>query len=129
MWWASRCRPSQKLDAENRVAVVRVNGQERMVSIAGDVALLEEDGRALTGGLLSPELAPGGRMALTVERVGNMPTILGIRLGRMATPRAAAQGAELGTLGSRDQSLPFRLGAGQAASWLGDASRAANLFA
>lgn len=91
----------QKLDAENRVAVVFANGQERTVSIAGDVVLLDEAGRALAGGLRSPHLTPGSRVTLTVERVGNMPAILGIRLGGMATPRAAADSVGRPTVGMK----------------------------
>jgi hypothetical protein len=91
----------EKLDAESRVAVVFANGQHRTVAIASNVTLLNEDGSALAGGLVSPDLKPGSRVTLTVERVGNAPAILGIRLGGMAAPPEGAASVGRPTVGMK----------------------------
>ncbi|MCA8986413.1 MAG: hypothetical protein KDA78_02145 [Planctomycetaceae bacterium] len=71
----------RRIDAENRIAIVFANGQERMVKIAADVRILDEAGKNLKDGLIAPELKAGATVTLTVERDGNQPAIVAIRLG------------------------------------------------
>ena len=72
----------RKIDVEKRVAEVFANGQERTVRIAADVATQDESGKDLSGGLSAPELKEGATVTLRLERNGNMPSIVLIRLAR-----------------------------------------------
>lgn len=78
----------RRIDAEQRVAVVFANGQERTVAVAADAAIQDAQGARLQGGLVAPELQAGTTVTLRVEPVAGRPTILAIRLGDRA-PGAA----------------------------------------
>lgn len=82
----------RKIDVEERVAVVFANGQERTVKIAGDVKTLDEDGKDLSGGLGAKELKEGTVVTLNVERDGNSPAIVSIRLGGKVNPPSRPSG-------------------------------------
>ena len=71
----------RKIDTDRRVAVVFANGQERTVKIAADAKFLDESGSELSGGLAAKELKEGATVTLIVERNGNSPAIVSIRLG------------------------------------------------
>jgi hypothetical protein len=75
----------RKIDAEKRVAVVFANGQERTVKIAADVRILNEKGEDFNGGLAAEQFKEGTRVMLTVERDGDAPAIVTIRLGRRSS--------------------------------------------
>ncbi|MCA9271262.1 MAG: hypothetical protein KDA41_22420 [Planctomycetales bacterium] len=74
----------RKIDVEGRSAVVFANGRERTVKIAADVAVLDEDGKSLAGGLGASQLKEGAVVTLSVERDLGMPAIVSIRLGGKA---------------------------------------------
>ncbi|MDA1051269.1 MAG: hypothetical protein O3C40_12425 [Planctomycetota bacterium] len=71
----------RKIDADKRVAVVFANGQERTVKIAAAVKIQDENGKDLSGGLAAEQLKEGATVTLNVERDGNTPAIVSIRLG------------------------------------------------
>ncbi|MDV6033252.1 MAG: hypothetical protein F9B45_24830 [Phycisphaera sp. RhM] len=74
----------RKIDTDKSVAVVFANGQQRTVAIAGDVKTLGENGEALPDGLRADAFKEGAEVTLSVERIGNVPTIVAIRLGSLA---------------------------------------------
>jgi hypothetical protein len=76
-----------KIDTENRMAVVLANGRERTVKIAANVEIQDGKGEDLSGGLAAKELKEGAVVTLTVERDGNMPAIVSIRLGGKVNPQ------------------------------------------
>ncbi|MCA8993931.1 MAG: hypothetical protein KDA88_18235 [Planctomycetaceae bacterium] len=76
----------RKIDPEKRVANVFANGQERTVKIAMDAKFLDEAGENLKDGLSAPEFKAGTTVTLTVERNGNVPEIVSIRLGGRTNP-------------------------------------------
>lgn len=71
----------RKIDVEKRIAVVFANGQERTVKVAADVKVQDEKGKDLSAGLAAEQLNEGTKVTLTVERDGNIPAIVSIRLG------------------------------------------------
>ena len=71
----------RSIDVDQRVAKVFANGQERSVRIAAAAAILNEAGEELSDGLSSKELKDGVTVTLRVERSGDTPTIVSIRLG------------------------------------------------
>ncbi|MCA9046315.1 MAG: hypothetical protein KDA69_18465, partial [Planctomycetaceae bacterium] len=76
----------RKIDPDLRVANVFANGQERTVKIAMDAKFLDEAGENLKDGLSAPEFKAGTTVTLTVERNGNTPEIVSIRLGGRTNP-------------------------------------------
>jgi len=74
----------KKIDAESRVVVVFVGGQDRTVKVAKDAKVLDEKGKELSDGLKDKSLKNGVELTLTVERVDNEPVITTIQLGKKA---------------------------------------------
>lgn len=81
----------RKIDADKNVAVVFANGQQRTVAIASDVKTLGKNGEALADGLRAKDFKEGVEVTLTVERIGNVPTIVALRLGSAARRTARPQ--------------------------------------
>ena len=79
------------LDRNGRVLTVLAGGRVRQVPISADARFLNREGKALPGGLDSPELREGAEVTLTVEPEGGRPVIRAIRLGLPAAgaPQAA----------------------------------------
>jgi hypothetical protein len=82
----------RRVDAEKHLLYVFANGQERTVPVAPDAAILDTAGKPLADGLKSPALREGAEVTLTVERRGNGPAIIAIRLGRRTPGNAPAGG-------------------------------------
>jgi hypothetical protein len=78
----------QKVDAEKRTVVIRVNGQNRTVKTDKAIKVLGKDGKELTDGLKAKELTEGAEATFTVEPDNNEPVIKAIRLGKKETQSA-----------------------------------------
>lgn len=79
----------KKVDTEKNVLHVFANGQDRMVTIAKDVKVLDLEGKPLADGIKAKELREGAEVTLTIERGGGAPTIQVIRLGKQGKDPAA----------------------------------------
>jgi hypothetical protein len=89
----------RKIDIDKRTAVVFAGGQVRTVKVADDAKILDENGQDLSAGLAAGELKEGATVTLTVERVGNMPTIVSISLGGRVHPPVRPSGPAQASVG------------------------------
>jgi hypothetical protein len=71
----------RRIDSDKRSAVVFANGRERVVKISEKVEVLDQNGKALNGGLAASELKPDTIVQLHVDREEGAMIIQSIRLG------------------------------------------------
>jgi hypothetical protein len=87
----------KKVDAEKSILVFHAREQDRTARVAKDAKVLDANGQELAEGLKSKELKEGVRVTVTVERQGDKPVVLAIKLGKRQAAEVVEPAAKVDT--------------------------------
>jgi hypothetical protein len=80
----------RKLDVENGVLLIELNGQRLSMKVGRDVKVLDKEGRPLAGSLNASELKEGTEVTVSFEGHAQEFVATTIRLGRVGVPEPKA---------------------------------------